>query len=81
MQLGLAVSRRIGGAVTRNRIKRRLRESFRCGLRTVLPTASAVVIIARDGAGQLKTQEITAELTAPLSQMADKLEATRSVGS
>ncbi len=35
-RLGLAVSRQVGNAVVRNRIKRRLRESFRCSLRPVL---------------------------------------------
>jgi ribonuclease P protein component len=28
-RIGLSVSRKVGGAVTRNRIKRRLRDSFR----------------------------------------------------
>lgn len=42
-RLGLAVSRRVGNAVVRNRVKRRLREIFRRN-RGALPVADLVVI-------------------------------------
>jgi len=65
-RLGLAVSRQIGNAVVRNRIKRRLREGFRCRLKPLLAPASALLIVARAGAAQLKTQEMAAELLSVL---------------
>ncbi|MEM7165922.1 MAG: ribonuclease P protein component [Planctomycetota bacterium] len=42
-RLGLAVSRRVGNAVVRNRVKRRIREIFRRN-RAALPVADLVVI-------------------------------------
>lgn len=45
-RLGLSVSRKVGGAVRRNTIKRRLREAFRL-LRPTMPGGCDLVIIVR----------------------------------
>lgn len=45
-RLGMGVSRKVGNAVYRNRIKRRLREAFRMGAMDV-PTGYDVVISVR----------------------------------
>jgi len=48
VRLGLSVSRRIGGAVERNRWKRVLREAFRA-VRADLPAGTDLVIVVRSG--------------------------------
>jgi ribonuclease P protein component len=60
-RLGLTVSRRVGGSVVRNLVKRRIRETFRAH-RGLLPGATDVVVIARPGAGALAAQGVEAEL-------------------
>lgn len=60
-RLGLTVSRRVGGSVVRNRVKRRIRETFRAR-RGLLPGAADVVVIARPGAGALDARASDAEL-------------------
>lgn len=50
-RLGLAVSRKVGGAVERNRIKRRLREAFD-EIREDLPAGHDFVLIVRPGFGE-----------------------------
>lgn len=47
-RLGLAVARRLGGAVQRNRMRRLLRECFRLQ-RPQLPGANDVVLVAKAG--------------------------------
>jgi len=47
-RLGLAVSRKVGGAVERNRVKRRLRAAFE-QLQESLPSGRDFVLIARPG--------------------------------
>jgi ribonuclease P protein component len=47
-RLGLAVSRQLGDAADRNRIKRRLRAAFE-ELRATLPAGNDYVLIARPG--------------------------------
>jgi ribonuclease P protein component len=49
-RLGLAVSRQLGGAVERNRIKRRLRAAFE-QIEGDLPPGNDYVLIARPGLG------------------------------
>jgi ribonuclease P protein component len=64
-RLGITVSRRVGGAVMRNRVKRRVREWFRRRRHLISPPQD-VIIIARPGAAELSYAELTAELTKPL---------------
>ena len=61
VKLGLAVSRRVGNAVARNRVKRLVREWFRRH-RSGLPPATDWVVIARKGAAELTSPETASEL-------------------
>lgn len=61
-RLGLAVSRRVGNAVARNRVKRRIREWFRTS-RDELPRDTDWVVIARAGAAELPAAEAHRELS------------------
>jgi ribonuclease P protein component len=46
-RLGLSVSRKVGGAVERNRVKRLLREAFELEAPQLLPAGHDVVLVAR----------------------------------
>ena len=60
-RLGITVSRKVGNAVVRNRVKRVVREYFR-EARERLPDSKDYVVIARRGAGLMSLAEIGREL-------------------
>jgi ribonuclease P protein component len=60
-RLGLVVGKKTGGAVERNRVKRRLREFFRLH-KGVMAKGYDIVIVARKGAAALSFREVNHEL-------------------
>jgi len=60
-RLGITASRKVGNAVVRNRVKRRIREWFRRGGQHQLRGRDAIVI-ARATAGRIGSQATFAEL-------------------
>lgn len=59
--MGFTVSRRVGKAVVRNRVKRRLREAWRRWMGE-LPVTGDVVVAARPQAAEASYTELEAEL-------------------
>jgi ribonuclease P protein component len=69
-RLGLVASRKVGGAVARNRGKRRVREWFRrC---PHLPAGADVIVILREGAPDRAQAEVGRELDATLARAVEK---------
>jgi len=66
-RLGLVVSRKVGQAVTRNRVKRLVREFFRIHRRR-FPEGTQLVVIARPSSESLDGHACTAELEDMLGQ-------------
>lgn len=60
-RLGITVSRKVGGAVDRNRVKRWVRESYR-RLRSLAPEGVDLVVIARPSAPRSGLPATTTEL-------------------
>jgi ribonuclease P protein component len=60
-RLGITVSRRVGGAVVRNRVKRLVREAFRRH-KPLFPAAVELVVIARAEAAHLAYAQVEREL-------------------
>jgi len=70
-RLGLSVSKKVGGAVERNRVKRVLREQF-ATIAPGLPGGMDVVVIARPGAAEYVAERGSAALGARLAELAER---------
>jgi ribonuclease P protein component len=71
-RLGLSVSRRVGGAVDRTRVKRILREAFWAEAER-LPSGADYVVVARPDARDLAEREGMHGVRAALSELVDQL--------
>ena len=71
-RLGLSVSRRVGGAVDRTRVKRVLREAFWAEAER-LPPGADYVVVARPDARELAEREGMQGVRVALSELVDQL--------
>lgn len=69
-RLGIIATRRLGGAVQRNRAKRRVRELFRLNKDRVTGPSMDVVVMPRPGCGGLPFDRLESDYLAALRRHA-----------
>jgi ribonuclease P protein component len=67
-RLGLSVSKKVGTAVNRNKVRRRLKEVFRCSAGE-LPSDTDIVISARPAAAEASFEELNEEFLRSLRKL------------
>lgn len=68
-RFGFTVSKKVGKAVERNRIKRRLKEALRLLPAELAPIATDVVVVARRPALDMDFTDLTADVRAALARL------------
>jgi ribonuclease P protein component len=72
-RLGISVPRRVGPAVTRNRVRRRLREIFRRTRAVFAAATVSVVVNARPSAAGATFQDLSADYAGAVSRALSRL--------
>ena len=70
-RLGLSVSKKVGNAVVRNRVRRRLREVFNASLADV-PEGLDLVVSARPSAAQASFEDLKAEFKKAIGRLSTR---------
>ena len=71
-RLGMTVTRKVGGAVVRNRVKRMLREIFRYNRAALAPSLD-VIIVARPGIQERTREELEKEILTRIAQLVRRI--------
>ena len=72
-RIGITVSRKVGGAVVRNRVKRMFREIFRYNRATLAPPLD-LVVVARPGVHERSSAELAREFLKRFDELARRLQ-------
>jgi ribonuclease P protein component len=72
-RLGISVPKRVGTAVVRNRVRRRLREIFRRSPTLFLPDSASLVVNARPSAAAVSFRELSEDFETAVRRASGRL--------